>query len=128
MRQADDARADDGEVEYLCHDREWGMLVNGPLPGSFVRKGMVAILTTNKRMIPTIFREDGFRFFFYSREEARPHVHVTCAEGAAKFWLEPQVALAQNWGLDGPRFRAAEAITRKHEDEIRIAWRRHFGR
>jgi hypothetical protein len=33
----------------------------------------------------------GFRFYFFSREEPRPHVHVQHAEGEAKFWIEPVV-------------------------------------
>ena len=28
------------------------------------------------RMSPTVFRAKGFRFFFFSREEPRMHVHV----------------------------------------------------
>ena len=77
-------------------------------------------------MSPTIFREDGFRFFFFSREESRLHVH--CADGEAKFWLEPQIELAQNYGLNDRQIRAAEALVRKHEHDIRAAWRKHFGR
>ncbi|CAO5008466.1 hypothetical protein MICAER10613_005880 [Microcystis aeruginosa] len=50
-------------------------------------------------MSPTVFREDGYRFFFFSREETRMHVHVHCAEGEAKFWLEPQIELARNYNL-----------------------------
>jgi hypothetical protein len=47
-------------------------------------------------MSPTVFREDGFRFFVFSREEERLHVHVYCADGEAKFWLAPRIDLAQN--------------------------------
>jgi len=36
-------------------------------------------------MSPTIFRGDGYRFFFFSREEMRKHFHVMLAEGGAKF-------------------------------------------
>ena len=36
-------------------------------------------------MSPTVFREKGYRFFFFSREEPRVHVHVICADGEAKF-------------------------------------------
>jgi hypothetical protein len=79
-------------------------------------------------MSPTIFREDGFRFFFFSREEERLHVHVHCADGEAKFWLEPQVQLAQNYGLNDRQIRSAEALIRKREHDIRTAWRKHFGR
>jgi len=56
---------------------------------------------------PTIFREDGFRFFFFSREESRMHVHVHCADGEAKFSLEPKIELAQNYRLDDRQIRAA---------------------
>jgi len=50
-------------------------------------------------MSRTILREGGFRFYFFSREERRMHVHVQCAEGEAKYWLEPAIELAQNYGL-----------------------------
>ena len=79
-------------------------------------------------MSPTIFRENGFRFFFFSREESRLHVHVHHADGEAKFWLEPQIELAQNYGLSDRQIRAAETLVRKHEYDTRAAWREHFGR
>jgi hypothetical protein len=34
-------------------------------------------------MRTTVFREKGFRFLFFSREETRIHVHVQCADGEA---------------------------------------------
>ncbi|HVB48090.1 MAG TPA: DUF4160 domain-containing protein [Burkholderiales bacterium] len=55
-------------------------------------------------------------------------MHVHHADGEAKFWLEPQIELAQNYALSDRQIRAAEALVRKHEDDIRAAWRRHFGR
>jgi hypothetical protein len=51
-------------------------------------------------MSPTIFREDGYQFFFFSREEPRMHVHVYCGNGEAKYWLEPETELAANYGLN----------------------------
>lgn len=78
-------------------------------------------------MSPTVFREAGFRFFFFSREESRLHVHVTSADGEAKFWLEPGIELAQNSGLDERQVRAVQALIERNEDVIRNAWRRHFG-
>lgn len=32
-------------------------------------------------MSPTIFIKKGYRFFFFSREEQRMHVHIHCADG-----------------------------------------------
>ena len=78
-------------------------------------------------MAPTIFRAHGFRFFFFSREVSRLHVHVNHAEGEAKFWLEPQIILAQNVGLGNKALSQAQALIEEHEHDIRDAWQRHFG-
>ena len=78
-------------------------------------------------MSPTVFREDGFRFYFFSREEERMHVHVQCADGEAKFWLEPKIELAQNFGLADRQVRAALALVEAHASELRNAWTQHFG-
>jgi hypothetical protein len=48
-------------------------------------------------MSPTVFREKGYRFFFFSREESRMHVHVVSGDGEAKFWLEPELQLANTY-------------------------------
>jgi Domain of unknown function (DUF4160) len=77
---------------------------------------------------PTIFRERGFRFFFFSREESRPHVHVYCGNGEAKFWMEPEIELAQNYGLTPSDLRIVRELIEEHEDEINRAWEQHFGR
>jgi len=54
-----------------------------------------------------VFRRGGFRFYFFSREELRIHVHVQHAEGEAKFWLEPEIELAQSWGLNTRRIKVS---------------------
>lgn len=48
-------------------------------------------------MSPTVFREKGYRFYFFSREETRMHVHVLSGDGEAKFWLEPELQLANTY-------------------------------
>lgn len=77
-------------------------------------------------MSPTLFRDRRFRFFFFSREEPRIHVHVSHPDGEAKFWLAPEISLAQNYGLSNQLLREAEGLIRVHEEEIHNAWRRHF--
>ena len=78
-------------------------------------------------MAPTVARDGPFRLFFFSREEERMHIHVAHADGEAKFWLTPQVALAGHTGLSGKQLREAQVIVEKHIEEIRNAWNRHFG-
>ena len=78
-------------------------------------------------MSPTIFRERGYRFFFFSREESRPHIHIYCGDGEAKFWLEPQIELARNYRLSKVQLREIEAIIEAHYDEFKAAWNEYFG-
>jgi len=77
-------------------------------------------------MSPTVLRVRGYRFFFCFREEMRPHIHVQHATGEAKFWLEPTIEVAQNFGLSPQRLVAAPRFARGHANEIRGAWRAHF--
>jgi Domain of unknown function (DUF4160) len=77
-------------------------------------------------MSPTVLRVGSLRFFFFSREEDRLHVHVQAPEGEAKFWLEPEIALAESTGLPAAALKRIERLVKKHELEIRKAWRKHF--
>jgi hypothetical protein len=77
-------------------------------------------------MAPTVVREGAFRLFFFSREESRMHVHINHTDGEAKFWLEPTIELAQNFGLSANQLRKAEALVKTHEYRIRTAWQQHF--
>ena len=65
-------------------------------------------------MAPTIVRDGQFRLFFFSREETRIHVHVAHADGEAKFWLTPQVVLANHTGLSATQIRQAQAVVNAH--------------
>lgn len=78
-------------------------------------------------MSPTIVREGPFRLFFFSREEPRPHVHVSHPDGEAKFWLRPTIELAAYVGLSAAQLRDAQAAVVAHLKEIEDAWHRHFG-
>ncbi|MFH0801779.1 MAG: DUF4160 domain-containing protein [bacterium] len=75
-------------------------------------------------MSPTILKEKGYRFFFFSREENRMHVHVICSEGEAKFWLEPEIELAKNYNLSRAQLREIENIIEEHCDEFKDAWKK----
>jgi hypothetical protein len=75
---------------------------------------------------PTVFREGPYRFFFFSREEPRQHVHVFSPEGEAKFWLEPSVEVAVSKGVPQASLKRMEGIILERKEEIVDAWNRHF--
>jgi len=79
-------------------------------------------------MSPTVFRDGPFRFFFFSREEERLHVHVESPDGEAKFRIEPEIELARNHQFSEQDLRRVLQLVVDHEQEIRDAWNRHFGR
>ncbi len=72
-------------------------------------------------MSPTVLREGPFRLFFFSREEPRMHVHVSHPDGEAKFWLTPEVVLADAVGLTARQLAEAQDVVERHIREIRDA-------
>jgi uncharacterized protein DUF4160 len=81
-----------------------------------------------ERGLPTVFRERGYRFFFDSNEGSprEPiHVHVEKGAAAAKFWIEPIIALEESFGFSSAQLR--EIVIRQNEERIRNAWHDFFG-
>lgn len=78
-------------------------------------------------MSPTIFRQNGYRFFFFSREEDRMHVHIISSDGEAKFWLEPEIELAKNYRYNRKQLKEIEKLIEEHQNEFINAWQEHFG-
>ncbi|MCT0225754.1 DUF4160 domain-containing protein [Synechococcus sp. CS-1328] len=78
-------------------------------------------------MLPTVFRDGEFRFFFFSREESRMHIHVSHRDGEAKFWLSPSIELARNIGLSSSKIKDAERLAVSRQQEIIDAWNNDFG-
>jgi hypothetical protein len=72
-------------------------------------------------------RARGLRFFFFSREEERMHVHVSGEGGQGKVWVESRIEVARVHGLSDQAVAVALELIREREDEIRGAWNRHFG-
>ena len=64
-------------------------------------------------MSPKFRKEDGFVFKIYSNEEERMHIHVVKAENEAKFWLEPSIELAENYGFSNKDLKKITQIINK---------------
>lgn len=61
--------------------------------------------------MPTIFRKDGFRYFFYSNEgNEPPHVHVCGKGGEMKIWLDP-LKVASVFSMSAREQRQVLALT-----------------
>jgi hypothetical protein len=77
--------------------------------------------------MPTVDEYNGLRFFFYSNEESRIHIHVASPDGEAKFWIEGEIELHENHGLKPKDLKIArQRIEQKQADYVK-AWRKHLG-
>ena len=80
--------------------------------------------------MPTVFKEQGYRFFFYSNEgspQEPVHIHVEKDDIEAKFWLKPEVRLAYNGGYDARALRELQLMVSANRGRIERAWNEYFG-
>jgi hypothetical protein len=54
------------------------------------------------------------------------HVHITGTDGEAKFWLEPTIALCENYRLSPRVLKELHRVVEQRKDEIIGAWKKHF--
>ena len=77
--------------------------------------------------MPTVHREQGYRFYFYSHEPNEPpHVHIDKAGASLKAWLDP-VALARNAGFRPRQVDAILELVRQNRTSLLEAWHGYFG-
>ena len=77
--------------------------------------------------VPTIFRKDGFRFFFYSNDHEPTHVHVRKGAGEAVFEVADEVELRESVGLKVQELRHAQRLAKQNRQRILEEWNDHFG-
>ena len=79
--------------------------------------------------MPVVFRYQSFRFFFYSNEgnpRESMHIHVCNSEGEAKFWLTPEVYLADSYGFDARTLRQLRHVVVQNQALIERTWHEYF--
>ena len=71
--------------------------------------------------MPTTLRIGSYRFYFYDCGEPR-HTHVDQENRSVKFWLDPDVSLADNRGYSRKELRDIERITKENLERLRNEW------
>lgn len=73
--------------------------------------------------MPTALRTGGYRFYFYSYDCSEPrHMHVDRENKSAKFWLDPYVTLAENYGYGRRELRDIERLMENNLEKLRHEW------
>ncbi|MDO8518644.1 MAG: DUF4160 domain-containing protein [Deltaproteobacteria bacterium] len=79
--------------------------------------------------MPVIFRYKGYRFFFFSNEgnPREPlHVHARKGENVAKFWLKPEVNLADSYGFSSAELTELAKVIESNAGLIERCWNEFF--
>ncbi len=77
--------------------------------------------------MPTVLVIGPYRFAFYSREQREPpHIHVFRDRNSAKFWLDPQVGLADNRGFARHELNLLQRLVVENRERLLEAWHEHF--
>jgi hypothetical protein len=78
--------------------------------------------------VPTVHRQAGIVFYFYSEEgNEPPHVHADRGDGTAKFWLD-SVRLAWAEGLKVSELRRALRIVEREQTNPLAKWNEFHAR
>ena len=72
--------------------------------------------------MPTIFTEDGFRFFFYSNDHRPIHVHVSYGGGEAVFEIDKSVTLKESQGMSIKNLTKAQRFAKQNLRLIKEKW------
>ncbi len=73
--------------------------------------------------MPTVLRIGPYRFYFYSYDCTEPrHIHIDRESSSAKFWLDPEVILAENYGYNRKELREIERLVKQHVERLRNEW------
>lgn len=80
--------------------------------------------------MPVVFRYRGGRYYFFSNEGSprEPiHIHVGRGGGEAKFWLRPEVVVAESFGFSRSDLAELARVVLERRGDIERAWHEHFG-
>lgn len=80
--------------------------------------------------MPVVLRYKGYKLFFYSNEGSprEPlHIHIRKGEAVAKFWVEPEVKLADSYGMASHELAELASVVRDNREIIERAWNEFFG-
>ena len=76
--------------------------------------------------VPTAFTKNGFRFYFWSNEENRAHIHVDKGDGNAKYWLRPAISQKFSYGYTTREISKIEELIIENYNELITKWDEHI--
>lgn len=85
--------------------------------------------TIEDTFVPKVFESNGYKFFFFANEgnpKEPLHIHVRKGERVAKFWIEPEISLDENYGFRSQELSWIQEEIEKNRELIRGKWNDFF--
>lgn len=77
--------------------------------------------------MPTILRENGYRFFFFSNEHLPKHIHVEKSDKYLKVEIET-LNILNSFKMTSKEQKEVIDIVSKHQKDFLEAWNEYFNR
>ncbi|MCC7431615.1 DUF4160 domain-containing protein [bacterium] len=75
--------------------------------------------------MPTVFEQDGYKFFFYSNEHLPIHIHVRRGGGEAVFSIEDSIELRESKNMKMSELKKALKLAKENHKLILEKWNEH---
>ena len=75
--------------------------------------------------MPTVFKINGFRFYFYSNEHLPQHIHVENGSCYARIVIDT-LEITDSYNLKQKEAKMILKIIKEHKEKIKGAWNEHF--
>ena len=75
--------------------------------------------------MPTIFKIDGYRFFFFSNEHFPEHVHVEKGDSYARIELESLI-VTDSYNFNSKELKIVSKIIQENYTQLKGAWDEYF--
>lgn len=75
--------------------------------------------------MPTVFKYEGYRFYFYSNEHLPEHIHIESGKGYARIVLET-LEVTDSYDLNSKELKKLGKMVQKNKEKIKGAWYEYF--
>jgi len=75
--------------------------------------------------VPTVLREDGYRFFFFSDEHLPRHLHIEKGDSYMRIELE-SLKVTDSYKISSKEITKLKKITEKNKELFIGAWNEYF--
>jgi len=75
--------------------------------------------------MPTIFKIDGYRFFFFSDEHTPEHIHIEKADAYARIEIE-NLKVTDSYNLNSKELKKLLKLVTENKNKLQGAWNEYF--